>query len=75
MYVADFYCHQLKLIIEIDGSVHQLEEVKRNDKVRQQHLENLGIKVIRFTNNDVMHNLENVLSQIKQTLQLEAMSK
>lgn len=75
MYVADFYCHQLKLVIEIDGSIHQLEEVKQNDEIRQQHLENLGIKVIRFSNHHVMHNLESVLQQIHQTLQHESTSK
>jgi len=37
-YILDFYCHQLKLAIEVDGSIHQLEEVKRNDKERQQLL-------------------------------------
>ena len=37
IYIADFYCHSLKLIIEIDGSIHNLEEVKKNDIKRQKH--------------------------------------
>lgn len=75
MYVADFYCHRLKLVIEIDGSIHQLEEVKRNDTIRQYHLESLGIKVMRFTNDDVMHNLQSVINQIKQVIQHESKSR
>jgi very-short-patch-repair endonuclease len=62
MYVADFYCHQLKLIIEIDGSIHQLEDVKRNDAIRENHLKNLGLKIIRFKNEKVMNDLESVLN-------------
>jgi len=71
MYVADFYCHQLKLIIEIGGSIHQIEDVKRNDATRENHLKNLGLKIIRFKNKEVLHNLENVLIQIKQIIQHE----
>ena len=55
MYVADFYCHQLKLIIEIDGSIHELEDVKRNDAIRENHLKNLGLKIIRFKNEEVIN--------------------
>ncbi len=75
MYVADFYCHQLKLIIEIDGSIHEMEDVKRNDETRQKNLENLSIKVIRFTNKEVLINLQSVLQKIKQTLQRESTPK
>lgn len=49
-YVADFYCHQLKLVVEIDGGVHNKEDVKINDEIRQREIEELGITVIRFTN-------------------------
>jgi imidazole glycerol-phosphate synthase subunit HisF len=49
-YVADFYCHQLKLVIEIDGLVHNKKDVKINDAIRQKEIEALGIKVIRYTN-------------------------
>lgn len=38
IYIADFYCHQHKLIIELDGSIHNLPEVALNDKIRQQNL-------------------------------------
>jgi len=49
-YVVDFYCHALKLVIEIDGSIHEVDEVKRNDEYRQQHLKELGLQVLRFSN-------------------------
>jgi len=71
MYVADFYCHQLKLIIEIDGSIHELEDVKRNDAIRENHLKNLGLKIIRFKNEEVINHLEVVLNKIKQIIQDE----
>jgi imidazole glycerol-phosphate synthase subunit HisF len=43
-YIADFYCHKLKLVIEVDGSIHYSEESQKADKIRQASLENLGIK-------------------------------
>lgn len=68
IYIADFYCHTKKLIIEIDGSVHNLPEVKRNDEIRQKTLENLGLKVIRFTNKEITNNLEQVIQLIEKKL-------
>lgn len=65
IYILDFYCHEAQLAVEIDGSIHQLEEVKRNDKIRQNTLESLGIKIIRFDNQEVFSNLEGVLNKIK----------
>ncbi len=53
IYVLDFYCDELRLAIEIDGSIHYLEDVKKNDTIRQQTLENLGISFLRFTNTEV----------------------
>ncbi len=50
IYIADFYCHQHKLIIEVDGSVHGDPEVIKNDIERQQYLESIGLTVIRFNN-------------------------
>jgi len=61
MYVLDFYAHQIRLAIEIDGDIHSIEEVKRNDIQRQENLESLGIKVIRFSNTQIKNNIELVL--------------
>ena len=68
IYIADFYCHSQKLIIEIDGSIHDLEEVKSNDAIRQTDLEELGLTVLRFTAHDVMNNMESLLQKIEKNL-------
>lgn len=57
-----------ELVIEIDGSIHELDEVKNKDKVRQMDLEKLGLKVIRFTTNEILNNLESVLERIENNL-------
>lgn len=69
LYIADFYCHEAKLIIELDGSIHNEAEIIKNDIERQKNLEALGLKVIRFTNNELHNNLNLVLDKIKQTIQ------
>ena len=65
IYIADFYCHKLKLVIELDGSVHNNSDVKTNDDIRQRTIEECGIKVIRFTNERIFNDLEMVLQEIK----------
>ncbi|MEJ5298954.1 MAG: endonuclease domain-containing protein [Armatimonadota bacterium] len=59
-YVLDFYCPELRLAVEIDGDVHAARESA--DRERQRRLENRGITVVRFTNREVLDNLEGVLS-------------
>lgn len=59
-YIVDFYCHAAKLIIELDGFVHEDDVVFENDQSRQRKLEALGFKFLRFTNQQVYKNLENV---------------
>ena len=61
IYIADFYCHKLKLVIEIDGSIHDSEEAKLADEKRQKYLENLNLTVIRFTNEQITSEVENVI--------------
>ena len=68
IYIADFYCHKLKLVIEIDGSVHDSEEAKLNDEKRQNDLESLNLTVIRFTNNQVKDKIEFVIEKISSTV-------
>ncbi len=69
IYIADLYCHSKKIIIEIDGSIHDSIEVKRNDAIRQKNLEDLGLKVLRFTNKEIMNNITQVLDTIEKYLQ------
>jgi very-short-patch-repair endonuclease len=56
----------LKLAIEIDGSSHDGEEAKINDEIRQERLESLGVRFLRFNDADVKRNIEMVLSEIEQ---------
>jgi len=65
-FIADFYCHTLKLVIEIDGEIHTIAENKEYDANRTYELMQYGIKVIRFTNQEIDTNIEKVLKQIKE---------
>ena len=67
-YIVDLYCHSKRLVIEIDGSIHDLEEIKMEDEMRQKDLESLGLKTIRFSTNDIVNNLESVLETIEKNL-------
>ena len=64
-FIADFYCHKYSLIIEIDGEVHNVPEQVTYDKERTLELENLGISVLRFSNNEVVTDIEKVIEKIK----------
>jgi very-short-patch-repair endonuclease len=66
LYIADFYCHKLKLIIEIDGAYHNSKEQLLIDKQRTSDLELQGLKVLRFTNEEVENGLNDVLKRISQ---------
>lgn len=63
-YVADFYCHELKLIVEIDGSVHEEAEQIAHDENRDANLAALDYTILRFTNDEVFLNAKDVLSRI-----------
>lgn len=65
IYIADFYCHPHKLVVELDGSIHNLPEIIVNDIERQRNLELDGFKVLRFKNEEVFSEIEKVLQTIK----------
>ena len=65
-FIADFYCHKAKLVIELDGGIHQEIETKERDINRTAEIERFEIKVIRFTNEEVLENIEEVLFKIKE---------
>ncbi len=65
-YIVDFYCHQKKLVIEVDGDTHGSESSSKDLK-RTKYLESLGLQVIRFDNNDVLHNIEGVMLLLEKT--------
>jgi very-short-patch-repair endonuclease len=64
-FVVDFYCPAVKLVIELDGSVHDSETVRQWDEERTTYLVSLRLRVVRFENRDVMENLEGVLAEIR----------
>jgi very-short-patch-repair endonuclease len=63
-FIADFYCHNAKLIIEIDGSQHYTETGKQKDEFRTEILEGYDLKVIRFTNRQINTNFRGVCEYI-----------
>ncbi len=63
-YIVDFYCHELKLIIEVDGSIHTITEIALNDKDRDHNLLSFELQIIRFTNDDIFINIEKVLEEL-----------
>ena len=67
-FIADFYCHELKLIIEIDGGIHLTLENKEYDITRDIVLNELGIQIMRFTNEEVINEREKVVEEIKRVI-------
>jgi very-short-patch-repair endonuclease len=63
-YVLDFYCPELKLAIEIDGDSHYMPGAQEQDKVRQEQIEALGIRFLRFTNDEVCTNIDGVCQSV-----------
>ncbi len=66
-FIVDFYCGDAGLVIEVDGPIHQY--TVEEDAIRQQFLESQGLRVLRFTNDQVLNDLENVLTTIRQALE------
>ena len=56
-YIADFYCHELQLIIEIDGEYHNTDEQQQKDKEREEVLKFNGLRMIRCTNSDIKNDI------------------
>jgi very-short-patch-repair endonuclease len=65
-YIADFACLSIKLIVELDGESHDFVERQKSDQVRDAFFESQGFHVLRFTNEQVMSNLEGVVEAIRQ---------
>jgi very-short-patch-repair endonuclease len=64
-YIVDFYCHKVKLVIEVDGEIHTLPEQRKSDKLRNKMLTINGYNVIHFTNHEIETNLDSSISTIK----------
>jgi very-short-patch-repair endonuclease len=66
-YIVDFYCIKNKIAIELDGDSHFTESAKAYDVQRTLYLTGLGVKILRFTNQEIYNNLENVLESINKS--------
>jgi len=67
-FIADFYCHKLKLVIEADGEYHYDNDASDYDDQRSGELERFGINVIRFKNEDILENSDKIISIIDQKI-------
>ena len=63
-YIVDFYCSKAKLVIELDGSGHSTENGKQYDTERTFYLEQFGLKVVRFSNFEIINNFDGVCEYI-----------
>ena len=65
-FIVDFYCHKAALVIEVDGDIHDLQ--KEDDVKRDKALSEMGLKIVRFRNEDVIRDLPTVLEDIKRLI-------
>ncbi len=71
-YVLDFYCAELRLVIELDGGQHHDAAGLARDRLRTAHLERQGLEVLRFSNLDVLQNLDDVLTELLRRIEARA---
>lgn len=64
-FIVDFYCPKLFLIIELDGEIHDKPIVDERDKGREHELKQMGLKVLRFKNEEVLNSIDDVLQKIE----------
>src|SRR3972149_2226760 len=64
-FIVDFFCKDLMLAIELDGYTHTFEKVADSDEKKEQRLGELGVRVVRFKDDDVMNNIEGVMARIE----------
>jgi very-short-patch-repair endonuclease len=67
-FIVDFYCHKAELVIEVDGDVHEEKSQKESDAIRDKALTELGLRTIRFRNEEVLIDLSKVIRQIQELL-------
>ncbi len=65
-FIVDFYCHQVGLVVEVDGDVHDLQ--KEEDERREKVLSEMGLKVVRFQNDEIMGSRSAVVGNIKEAI-------
>lgn len=64
MFIVDFYCHKLKLVIEVDGEIHLKKDQNEYDSGRTHELQGFGVLVLRFSNEEIQQDIEMVMTRI-----------
>jgi very-short-patch-repair endonuclease len=65
-FIVDFYCHRVGLVVEVDGDIHELQ--KKEDERREKVLSALGLRIVRFKNDEVVRDLSAVVGKIRKTI-------
>ena len=68
-YIVDFFCPKFKLVIEVDGGQHYSDDMLNADRERDEVLKSMGMKVLRFTNLDVLKNIDGVVTRIVENIE------
>ncbi|MDZ7660011.1 endonuclease domain-containing protein [Fodinibius sp.] len=71
-YIVDFYCHELKLAIEVDGGAHEHPETSVNDLTRQKEIESYNVHFLRFDNKEIKQDINSVIHTIENWIKLNA---
>jgi very-short-patch-repair endonuclease len=69
-FIVDFYCHKAALVVEVDGDIHDLQ--REEDALREKALNEMGLKIVRFRNDDALKNLSAVVEKIRELILIEA---
>ena len=68
-FIVDFYCHEKRLVIEVDGGIHNEAEIKERDEGREEELRSFGLTVLRFSNEEIINDMNIVLKKLKELIQ------
>jgi very-short-patch-repair endonuclease len=71
-YIADFYCHEARLVIEVDGPIHDRIDRREHDQQRDGVMEDFGIMILRFSNDEIKYHLKMVLTRIEEVAVMRA---
>ncbi len=69
-FIVDFYCQKGKLVIEVDGGIHLKKETRQNDKNKDKYFKSLNLNVLRFTNQEIFTDIEDVIKKITNKIPL-----
>ena len=69
-YIVDFFCPRTKLVIEVDGSQHFSDEMTEYDRIRAESMKGLGLRVLRFTNTEVLKHVGGVIESIEREIRI-----